>query len=183
MASIKKLIQSGVAAVTLALAGGGVAQAQTYSESRLMQADINVAQANYNAANASCNSRLFGNSRSLGRSLANGVESRACRADAQADYLDRVAQIQRRYNVPNGDTLRAAYNARSQAIRFEYDADIAQCNARLADTFGRRADWQDRARNSANAQRCQANAEATYYRNAASAEQRYSRQIQQGNRR
>lgn len=178
MTSIKKLIQSGVAAVTLALAGGGVAQAQTYS-GRAMQADMNVAQADYNADLAACNSRLFrGNSRNnFGRALSNGADSRACRAEAQADYLDDVARIQRRYGVDNTSTLRSAYNARAISVRLEYESDLTNCNTNFVDRLGRRGDWNDRARDAARSQQCRANAERTYYRNMSRLESRYASQM------
>lgn len=178
MASMKKIIQSGVAAVTLALAGGGVAQAQTYS-GRAMQADLNVAQADYNADLAGCNSRMFsGSSRnSFGRAISNGADSRACRAEAQADYLDDVARIQRRYDVDNSNTLRSAYNARSISVRLEYDAKVTECNTRFIDNLGRRGDWQDRARDGARSQQCRANAERSFYRDMSSLERRYAAQM------
>lgn len=178
MASIKKLIQSGVAAVTLALAGGGVAQAQTYS-GRAMQADMNVAQANYSADLASCNSRLFrGNTRNnFGRAIANGADSRACRADAQADYLDDVARIQRRYGIDNTSTLRSAYNARAVSVRLEYESDLTRCNTSFIDRLDRRGDWQDRARDAARSQQCRANAERGFYRDMSSLERRYATQM------
>lgn len=175
MASIKKLIQSSVAALTLAIAGGGAAHAQqSYSDARIMEADFNVARANYNAALASCNSRAFGrSSNSWARAVAGGVEARACRVDAEADYYDRTAQIERRYRMPNQQTLTQAYNTRMNAVELQYDAAVAKCNARFADNLGRRGDWQKFGRDSANAQRCQANAEAAKYLNKANAERRY----------
>lgn len=184
MTTLNKMIRSGAAAVTLIMAaGGGVAQAQTYSDSymnqRMMQADLSVVDANYRSQLASCNSRLYGGSyNNFGRALSNGAEARACRADALADRFDRVAQVQRRYHVPYTETLRQAYNARVQAIQYKFESDQTRCNANFVDRLGRRGDWQDRARDSANTQRCQANAQSQYYRSMANAERNYTRQIQ-----
>lgn len=182
MTTVKKLLRSGVAALALAAAGTGVVQAQTYSGAyagNMMQADLNVVDANYRSALASCNSRLYGGGNyGFSRALANGAEARACRADAQADMLDRVVQVQRRYNVPYTNTLRQAYNARVTAVRSKLESDKTRCSSRMVEGFNRNSSWQSRARSSADAQRCQANAEAYYYRSMASAERNYTSQIE-----
>lgn len=183
MASIHTLLKSGAAALTLLTAGAGAAEAQTYSNDRMMQADLNVARADYNARQATCNSRLYSGSRNdFSNAVARNAQARACRAEAQADYLDDVANIQSRNGHSNLSTLQQAFNVRIQAVRLSYDADIAQCNARFVRRLDRSDDLRGLARGGADAQRCQAQAERRLHSGQARVTQRYERAIARSGR-
>ena len=170
MASINKIVRSGIAAFALmtGVAGGATAaQAQTRTDARVVAADLRQLDYERDAEIADCNLGYFDSSDRLGRTMAVAPEVEACRAEANYDHSYGRYRILLRAQYFNeaASQLQDAYDKRVRRDTAEYRSEMAQCNGRQIDGFSRRnQDLGDIFRGSARNGQCTARARSDYAR-------------------